>query len=86
MSQPFAKPWFKMTSREEFRFLVDVILARSTGDHTVVTLQDEQSGTTRFANNQVIHHVDRRCSRLTVTVSFGYRHGTASTTDFSAGA
>lgn len=81
-----ARPWPKMTSREEFRFLVDVILARSAGDHTVVTLQDEQAGATRFANNRVIQNVDRRRSLLTVTVSFGRRHGTASTTDFTAGA
>ncbi|MCP9465464.1 MAG: metallopeptidase TldD-related protein [Nitrospira sp.] len=86
MSQPSAKPWPKMTSREEFRFLVDVILACSSGDHTVVTLQDEQSGTTRFANNRVIQNVDRRRGLLTARVSFGHRHGTASTTDFTAGA
>ncbi|MCS6897613.1 MAG: metallopeptidase TldD-related protein [Nitrospira sp.] len=86
MSQPTAKPWPKMTSREEFRFLADVILARSSGDHTVVTLHDERAGTTRFANNQVIQNVDARRALLTVTVSFGRRHGSASTTDFTAGA
>lgn len=80
-----AKSWPKMTSREEFRFLADLILARSSGDHTFVTLHDEHAGTTRFANNHVIQNVDTRRGTLAVTVAFGTRHGTASTTDFTAG-
>ena len=85
MSVAAAKPWPKMTSREEFRFLADLVLTRSSGDQTLVKLQDLHCGTTRFANNQVVQNVDTRRGTLAVTVAFGRRHGTASTTDFTAG-
>ncbi|HEX5647434.1 MAG TPA: TldD/PmbA family protein [Nitrospira sp.] len=85
MSVAAAKPWPKMTSREEFRFLADLVLTRSSGDQTMVTLHDQHAGTTRFANNQVVQNVDTRRGTLTVTVAFGRRRGTASTTDFTAG-
>lgn len=85
MSVVAAKPWPKMTSREEFRFLADLVLTRSSGDQTMVTLHDVHTGTTRFANNQVVQNVDTRRGTLSVTVAFGRRHGTASTTDFTAG-
>lgn len=78
--------WPKMTSHDEFRFLTDVILKRSSADHTIVSLRDHHAGTTRFANNQVTQNVDARRGVLTVTVAFGGQHGTASTTDFTAGA
>lgn len=80
-----AKSWPKMTSREEFQFLADLVLTASTADHTLVTLHDQDSGTTRFANNQVIQNVNARRGGVTVTVAFGARQGTATTTDFSAG-
>jgi predicted Zn-dependent protease len=64
---------------------MELVLNRSTGDHTLVSLHDQQSGTTRFANNQIVQNVDMRRGSLSVTVAFGQRHGTASTTDFSAG-
>lgn len=76
----------KMTSRDEFRFLSDLVLTRSSADHTLVRLRDRRAGTTRFANNQVIQNVDARRGSLAVTVAFGGQQGTASTTDFSAGA
>lgn len=76
----------KMTSREEFRFLSDLVLTRSLADHTIVRLRDHHAGTTRFANNQVIQNVDARRGSLAVTVAFGGQQGTASTTDFTAGA
>lgn len=85
MSVASAKPWPKLTSREEFRFLADLVLTRSSGDDTIVTLHDHHSGTTRFANNQVIQNVDTRRGTLAVTVAFASRHGTSSTTDFTAG-
>ena len=80
------KPWPRLTGREEFRFLSDLVFKRSTGDHTVVELHDQHGGTTRFANNQVIQNVDTRRGALTVRVAFGSKRGTASTTDFTAGA
>ncbi len=86
MSATGPKTWPKLTSRDEFRFLADVVLKRSTGDHTLVGLYDQHSGTTRFANNRIVQNVDTRRGSLIVTVAFGRRHGTASTTDFTAGA
>lgn len=81
-----SKPWPKLTSREEFQFLSDLVLKRSTADHTFIALHDQRSGTTRFANNQVVQNVDTRRGTLTVTAAFGLKKGTASTTDFTAGA
>lgn len=80
------KTWPKMTGREEFRFLADLVLKRSAGDHTTVRLHDQHSGTTRFANNQIVQNVDTRRGSLSVTVAFGGRQGTAGTTEFTAGA
>lgn len=77
--------WPKMTGSDEFRFLSDLVMARSSADQTIVGLRDHHVGTTRFANNQVIQNVDARRGMLTVTVAFGGQHGTASTTDFTAG-
>ncbi|NJL17460.1 MAG: hypothetical protein HC938_09905 [Nitrospira sp.] len=65
----------KMTSREEFRFLSDLVLTRSSADHTIVRLRDHHAGTTRFANNQVIQNVDARRGSLAVTVAFGGQQG-----------
>lgn len=79
------KTWPKLTNREEFRFLADLVLKHSTGDHTLMSLHDQQSGTTRFANNHIVQNVDTRRGSLRVTVAFGRRHGTAGTTDFTAG-
>ncbi|HEU5407325.1 MAG TPA: TldD/PmbA family protein, partial [Nitrospira sp.] len=59
---------------------------RSSADHTIVNLRDHHAGTTRFANNQIVQNVDARRGSLAVTVAFGGRHGTASTTNFTAGA
>ena len=80
-----AKAWPKMTNQDEFRFLAELVLARRTADDAVVTVQDQHVGTTRFANNQITQNVDTRRGTLTVTVAFGKRRGTASTTDFTAG-
>lgn len=85
MSTGGANPWPKMTGQDEFRFLADLVFTRSAGDDTTVTLHDLHSGTTRFANNQIVQNVDTRRGTLAVTVAFGRRHGTASTTDFTAG-
>ncbi|BCA55212.1 putative Peptidase U62, TldE-like [Nitrospira sp. KM1] len=79
------KGWPKLTGREEFGFLCDLLFERSSGDATTVTLSDQHSGTTRFANSQVIQNVDTRRGTLTVTVAFDGRRGTASTTNFTAG-
>ncbi|MEQ1793126.1 MAG: metallopeptidase TldD-related protein [Nitrospira sp.] len=80
-----AKSWPKMTSREEFQFLAELVMKCSTADHTLVTVHDQDGGTTRFANNQVIQNVNTRRGGVSVTVAFGARQGTATTTDFTAG-
>ena len=86
MSEERSATQAKLTSREEFRFLTDLVLKHSTGEHTFVALQDVYSGTTRFANNQMVQNVNVRRASLAVTVAFGQQHGTASTTDLTAGA
>ncbi len=79
------KIWPKMTSKDEFRFLADIVMKRSAGDDTIVVLHDQHGGTTRFANNHVVQNVDTRRGMLTVSVAFDGRRGSASTTDFTAG-
>ena len=74
-----------MTSRDEFRFLAELVLKRSEADDTIVTLHDQHGGTTRFANNHVVQNVDARRGSMTVTVAFDGRRGSATTTDFTAG-
>src|SRR5215813_12248065 len=86
LSTANAKTWPKLTSADEFRFLADLVLKRSEAHHTVVNLHDQHGGTTRFANSRVVQNVDTRRGTLTVTVAFDRQHGSASTTDFSAGA
>ncbi len=86
MTAASGKSWPHMTSREEFRFLSDLVFTRSSADHTMVSLHDHHAGTTRFANNQVVQNVDTRRGTLSVRVAFDGRQGTASTTDFTAGA
>lgn len=85
MTTASQKTWPKMTTPGEFRFLADLVLKRSGGDDTVVTLRDEHGGTTRFANNRIVQNVDTRRGTLTVSVAFGRRRGSSSTTDFTAG-
>ena len=86
MSTANAKTWPKLTSADEFRFLADLVLKRSEADHTVVNCHDQHSGTTRFANSRIVQNVDTRRGTLTVAVAFDRRRGSASTTDFTAGA
>jgi len=73
---------FEFLDRDRFKSLADLVLNLSTAEHTSFALYDASGGTTRFANNQVIQHVDSRRITLAVTMAFGRRHGTASATDF----
>ncbi len=86
MTSSITASWPKLTSRQEFEFLADLVMSHSTGEETFLSLRDSHGGTTRFANNQVIQNVNQRRGSLSITVGFGRRHGTASTTDFTAGA
>jgi predicted Zn-dependent protease len=85
MTSTISATWPRLTSRQEFDFLTDLVMKRSKGDHTLLSLRDSHGGTTRFANNQVIQNVNQRRGTLAVTVAFGMQHGTATTTDFTAG-
>ena len=73
---------FESLDRDGFKRLADLVLNVSKGEHTSFALYDTSGGTTRFANNQVIQHVNSRRITLAVTVAFGRRHGTATATDF----
>jgi predicted Zn-dependent protease len=75
-----------MMGWDEFHFLTDLVLEHSSADDTFITLTDHHGGTTRFANNQIIQNIDTRRVTLGVTAAFGRRHGTAGTTDLTAGA
>ena len=86
MTSSINSQWPKLTSRQEFEFLADLVMKHSTGDHTFFSLRDVHGGTTRFANNQVIQNVNQRRGSLSITVAFGRQLGTAGTTDFTAGA
>ncbi len=86
MTSAITQTWPKLTSRQEFDFLTDLVLKHSMGDHAFLSLRDVHGGTTRFANNQIIQNVNQRRGTLAITIAFGRRHGTATTTDFTAGA
>ena len=72
-----------LTGKKEFRFLAELALKHATGNHVLISLNDQHGGTTRFANNQVVQNVNRRRGCLTITAAFGQCHGTASTTDLN---
>ena len=40
MTSAITDAWPKMTSRQEFDFLTDLVLKHSTGDHTFLSLRD----------------------------------------------
>ena len=76
----------RLTSRDEFQFIADLVFKHTTADQTSLRLHDGETGTTRFANSQVVQNVNVKRATLTVTAAFDKQHGTASTTDLSAGA
>jgi predicted Zn-dependent protease len=83
-SEP-SRPWLETDgpiTRDQFRRLADRVLTLSPGEHTFVALRDSGSGTTRFANNQIVQNVNTRRMSLAVTVAFGRQHGTSTVTDF----
>lgn len=71
MTSSITSSWPKLTSRQEFEFLADLVMSHSTGEHTFFSLRDSHGGTTRFANNQIIQNVNLRRGHLSVTVAFG---------------
>jgi predicted Zn-dependent protease len=71
--------------RDEFRRTAELALQASSGDDTIVYLADSNAGTTRFANNEVIQNLNSRRLSIAIHVAFGQQHGSATTTDLSAG-
>lgn len=86
MKSDLSKPWPRLTSRDEFAFLANLVFRHSAADHVLVSIEDRHSGTARFANSQITQQVDVRTVAFVITVAFDQRHGTASTTDLTAGA
>ena len=76
----------QLIDEHEFRRLADVVMAASTADHTIVSLNDSDGGTTRFANNQIVQNVNARRYALSVSVAFGHKSGSAGTNVLSDGA
>ncbi|TKB86704.1 MAG: hypothetical protein E8D43_08005 [Nitrospira sp.] len=74
MTSSITPSWPKLTGRQEFEFLAELVMSHSTGDHTYLSLRDVHGGTTRFANNQVIQNVNQRRGALSITVAFGRQH------------
>jgi predicted Zn-dependent protease len=74
-----------MVDQAEFGRAAELILKASTGEHTTLFLSDVSSGTTRFANNQVVQNLATRRSTVAIDVAYGQQHGSATTTDLSAG-
>ena len=74
-----------LIDQAEFGRAAELILKASTAEHTTVYLTDVSSGTTRFANNQVVQNLTTRRSTAAIHVAYGQQHGSATTTDLSAG-
>lgn len=72
-----------LLTRTDFESIGQACLSAATADDVVVAVSDRAGGTTRFANNQTTQNVSSRRRQCTVTVAFGKRRGSASTTDLA---
>ncbi|MHC4137237.1 MAG: hypothetical protein ACYS0K_19975, partial [Planctomycetota bacterium] len=72
-----------MIGRERFKQLADIAIDVSQGDRTVVSLAERQGGTARFANNQIVQHVNTYRHELTINVAIDGRTGSSATTELS---
>ena len=72
-----------LVGRDEFKRLADLAIKATAADNAFVSLSDRSGGTTRFANSQITQNVNVRRQSLSVSVAFGQRHGSASTTQLS---
>lgn len=68
-----------LASESAFRRMADTIISTSSADDTFVSFRDSESGTLRFANNQVVQHVSVHAPTISVRVAYGQRVGSAST-------
>lgn len=66
-----------------FQRLADMALNLSDGEQTQVSMADTESGTTRFANNNIIQNLNSRWQTLTILLAYGQQHGKTTTTDLS---
>lgn len=72
-----------LLDKTECRRIADLALGAAKADHTLVSISDDNSGTARIANNQIVQNVESRRIVLQVESAFGLRHGTAITTDLN---
>ena len=72
-----------MIGPDEFKRLAAIALDASQGDHTFVSLRERKGGTARFANNQIVQHVNTFRHVLTVNVAIDGRTGSSATTELS---
>ncbi len=64
---------------KDFRRMSDIVISSGRADDVFVSLNDSDTATLRFANNQAIQHVSVRRPKLTIRVAFGNKTGSAST-------
>ena len=74
-----------LTEAEALR-IVDTALAAAEGDAATASLHGDETGSTRFADNVITQSVRQSNCVVSLSCSFGQRHGSASTNDLSSDA
>lgn len=72
-----------LVDRTNFKRLADLAFGASALEDVRLSLEDEFSGTTRFANNEVTQNVASRRQSVSATVAMNGQSGSASTTELS---
>lgn len=73
----------ELISKATFRRLADLAFGASSSGDVRLSLDDQFSATTRFANNEVTQNVAAREQSISVSVSIDGQSGSTSTTDLS---
>lgn len=71
-----------LLTKSRARQIVKSVIETSSADDTFVSVSDSRSATLRFANNQVVQHVDVRSPRISVRVALGNKTGSAQANRF----
>ncbi len=66
-----------MLSESESKQLIEKVLARATADHVTVSVNEEWSAVTRFANNAITQNVVTVDRTISAEVAFGQKKGSA---------
>ncbi|MBL8880286.1 MAG: TldD/PmbA family protein [Phycisphaerales bacterium] len=72
-----------LLDKTECRRIADLALSAAKADHTLVSISDENGGTARIANNQIVQNVESHRLVLQIESAFGLRRGAAVTTELS---